>query len=170
MNNIKRYFEDACFGDKFLTRDGSLAVFLRLTENSEWDFADFYVKDWGLIRVNRTNGKSFTSQLENFDIVEPFTAFETIEDAAKKHAEKQGLKEFDNDYEREIESFKAGAKWQGEQGFVDANAAVNGYQNFCDGTASLELGIGANDEFFDSIGPDDYVTIQIRKKTSQEKS
>lgn len=65
----REFFEKAKFGDRFVTRSGQEALFLRLSENSEWKFADFYVKDWGLIRVNRENGKCLNGpDIEN-DIV-----------------------------------------------------------------------------------------------------
>lgn len=65
----RELFEKANFGDRFVTRCGKEALFLRLTENSEWKFADFYVKDWGLIRVNRENGKCLNGPDMENDIV-----------------------------------------------------------------------------------------------------
>ncbi len=54
--NIRELIENADFGDMFITRNYSRALFLRTCENSEWKMADFYVEGWGLIRVDRTNG------------------------------------------------------------------------------------------------------------------
>lgn len=78
-------FEKAKFGDRFVTRGGQEALFLRLTENSEWQFADFYVKDWGQIRVNRENGKCLNgSDIEN-DIVGMMPSLPSgLDEAAEK--------------------------------------------------------------------------------------
>lgn len=48
--------------------------------------------------------------------------------------------------------------------YTDTEAAVNGYHNFGDGLASLELGIGADDDFFKSLEPDESLFLQIRRK------
>ena len=55
--NIQELIENAEFGEMFITRDHSRALFLRTCENSEWKMADFYVEGWGMIRVDRTNGQ-----------------------------------------------------------------------------------------------------------------
>lgn len=48
--------------------------------------------------------------------------------------------------------------------YTDTEAAVNGYHNYGDGLASLELGIGADDDFFKSLEPDESLFLQIRRK------
>lgn len=55
--SIQELIETAEFGDMFITRDHSRALFLRTCENSEWKMADFYVEGWGQVRVDRTNGR-----------------------------------------------------------------------------------------------------------------
>lgn len=55
--SIQELIENAEFGEMFVTRDHSRALFLRTCENSEWKMADFYVEDWGQVRVDRTNGR-----------------------------------------------------------------------------------------------------------------
>lgn len=51
----KKDFESARFGDFFLTASGREAIFLGLSYH-EIELADFYVKDYGRISVNRKNG------------------------------------------------------------------------------------------------------------------
>lgn len=71
--NLQKLIEDADFGEMFITRDGSRALFLRTCENSEWKMADFYVECWGQIRVDRTNGQvlSYTPENQSFnDIID----------------------------------------------------------------------------------------------------
>ena len=51
----KKDFESAQFGDLFLTSGGREAIFLGLSYH-EIELADFYVKDYGRISVNRKNG------------------------------------------------------------------------------------------------------------------
>ena len=62
MKAIQKLIESAEFGTKFKTRDGSPALFCRTCDNSEWKMADFYVKDWGMVRVNRENGCALTRE------------------------------------------------------------------------------------------------------------
>lgn len=83
----RELFEKAKFGDRFVTRGGQEALFLRLTENSEYQFADFYVKDWGLQRVNRENGKCLNGpDIEN-DIVGMESSLPSdLDEAAEKKA------------------------------------------------------------------------------------
>jgi hypothetical protein len=54
--NIHELIENAEFGEMFVTKDHSRALFCRTCENSEYKMADFYVEGWGMIRVNRENG------------------------------------------------------------------------------------------------------------------
>lgn len=108
----RELFEKAKFGDRFVTRGGQEALFLRLTENSEWQFADFYVKDWGQIRVNRENGKCLNGpDIEN-DIVGmmPSLPSDLDEAAIQAHIrleEGEGLSF--------LNIFKAGAQWRDAQ-------------------------------------------------------
>ena len=118
----KELFEKAKFGDRFVTRGGQEALFLRLTENSEWQFADFYVKDWGQIRVNRENGKCINGPDMENDIVGmmPFLP-SGLDEAAEEYAYTNWE---DNDYHTGASEglpfdaivhtekcFKAGAEW-----------------------------------------------------------
>ena len=50
-------FDNAKFGDMFLTTENKQAVFLRFAENAEYEFAFLYVEDWGTVQVFRHNGK-----------------------------------------------------------------------------------------------------------------
>lgn len=50
-------FENAKFGDMFLTAENKQAVFLRFTENAEYKFAILYIEGWGNVQVFRHNGK-----------------------------------------------------------------------------------------------------------------
>lgn len=65
--NYKEVFESAKFGDKFLTKNGEEAVFLRLADNSEYQFAILYVNNWGIIQVFRNTG-CCTHDYKEFDI------------------------------------------------------------------------------------------------------
>ena len=112
-------FEKAKFGDRFVTRGGQEALFLRLTENSEYQFADFYVKDWGQIRVNRENGKCLNGpDIEN-DIVGMMPSFPSnLDEAAEKYSE--NILANNEDLQDAIEdAFKAGAEWMAGQGWID---------------------------------------------------
>ncbi len=50
-------FDNAKFGDMFLTAENKQAVFLRFSENAEYEFAMLYVEGWGNVQVFRHNGK-----------------------------------------------------------------------------------------------------------------
>lgn len=50
-------FDNAKFGDMFLTAENKQAVFLRIAENAEYKFAILYIEDWGTVQVFRHNGK-----------------------------------------------------------------------------------------------------------------
>ena len=51
-------FDNAKFGDIFLTTENKQAVFLRFAENAEYEFAILYVEGWGNVQVFRHNGKA----------------------------------------------------------------------------------------------------------------
>ena len=65
---IKDVFGTSRFGDKFIARNGKEALFLRLAENAEYNFAIFYVKDWGIVQVFRENGEECHGDKEH-DII-----------------------------------------------------------------------------------------------------
>ena len=65
--SIKDLLSNANFGDKFHTRNGKPALFLRLASNSEYDFAMMYVKDFGQIQVFLDSGKCCWNS--DYDIV-----------------------------------------------------------------------------------------------------
>ena len=136
----KELFEKAKFGDRFVTRGGQDALFLRLTENAEWRFADFYVKDLGLIRVNRENGKCLNGpDIEN-DIVGvkpslPSNLDEAAEELCKRNnkwialcADKKSHYLVDG-----IDAFKAGAEWMAGQ-FVLVGGEPTGWFRTNDGS------------------------------------
>lgn len=70
--NFKKIFETAKFGDKFLTKGGKEAVFLRLADNAEYEFALLYVNDWGIVQVFRDSGVCIDDFAER-DILHPIT-------------------------------------------------------------------------------------------------
>lgn len=57
MSDIEELILGAEFGDKFITSGGECALFLRLCENNEYDFAEFYIRNWGIVKVFRESGK-----------------------------------------------------------------------------------------------------------------
>ena len=70
MESIRHKIETADFGTMFKTRGGSRAIFLRICSNSEHVMADFYVEDWGQVRVDRKTGMVFPGKdKEENDIV-----------------------------------------------------------------------------------------------------
>lgn len=149
---IKELFEKAKFGDRFVTRGGQEALFLRLTENSEWQFANFYVKDWGQIRVNRENGKCLNGpDIEN-DIVGMTPSLPSnLDEAAEEYAQEEmmsGLAE---------RAFKAGAEWMAGQG-VTKEAVI--------GMATGKIIISVSEQTLNELDlcPGDKVVVQIRKK------
>lgn len=156
---IRELFEKAKFGDRFVTRGGQEALFLRLTENSEWKFADFYVKDWGQIRVNRENGKCLNGPDIETDIVRAMPSLPSdLDSAANNYGVdvRLGYPRVMDETDRYIyNAFKAGAKWMAEQG------------------ETLESLIWRDEDdklFIDALVDEnkfkmaDNVTIQVRKK------
>ena len=69
---MKKKFENAKFGDRFITRQGKVALFLRLKENAEYQFADLYIEDWGIVQVFREDGRECHGDYEH-DIVDKLT-------------------------------------------------------------------------------------------------
>jgi len=63
--NIKDAIENARFGDKFQTTEGKTALFLRFASNAEYDFAFFYIEDWGQVQVFKENGKEVNGDAEH---------------------------------------------------------------------------------------------------------
>ena len=56
-------FDNAKFGDMFLTTENKQAAFLRLSENAENKFAILYVEDWGTVQVFRHNGNEVNGDI-----------------------------------------------------------------------------------------------------------
>ena len=120
----KELFEKAKFGDRFVTRGGQEALFLRLTENEEWQFADFYVKDWGLLKVIRENGKCINGpDIEN-DIVGMNPSLPSnLDEVAEENSKNYYCSCLENHNETGIcdgcenvkLAFKAGAEWMAGQ-------------------------------------------------------
>lgn len=65
--SIQKLIETAEFGEMFVTRDHSRALFLRRCDDSGYKTAEFYVEDWGIIRVDSTTGHVLSN-----DIVETY--------------------------------------------------------------------------------------------------
>ena len=164
---IKELFEKAQFGDRFVTRGGHEALFLRLTENSEWQFADFYVKGWGLIRVNRENGKHLNGPDTENDIVGMTPSLPSnLDEAAEEY--KQDEIDTSVDYHDDTgeplcfmealkDAFKAGAEWMAGQG-VTKEAVI--------GMSTEEITINVSQQTLNELDlcPGDKVVLQIRKK------
>lgn len=150
----KELFEKAQFGDRFVTREGQEALFLRLTENSEWKFADFYVKDWGLIRVNRENGKWLNGPDTKNDIVGKMSSLPSnLDEAAFNYAE---LCKYEGvDKLLCVEHFKAGVEWLAGQGET-LNSLI-----WRDEDDKLFIDAFVDENKFKMA---ENVTIQIRKK------
>lgn len=71
--NIKEQIANAEFGDKFIARNGKPALFIRLIENAEYKMALFYVKDYGLVQVDRASGERLFimgRDTSEFDIIQ----------------------------------------------------------------------------------------------------
>jgi hypothetical protein len=65
MDNL---FENASFGDKYQTRCGKSALFIKCADNEENKLAIFYVENLGLISVFQGSGLLF--DIENgYDII-----------------------------------------------------------------------------------------------------
>ena len=145
---IQELFEKAKFGDRFVTRGGQEALFLRLTENSEWKFADFYVKDWGQIRVNRENGKCLNGPDIETDIVRAMPSLPSdIDVAANNYCVdvRLGYPRVMDETDRYIyNAFKEGAEWMAKQGQteVDLKAVVR-----IDNIVMALFGEGYNDGY-----------------------
>jgi len=82
--NFKKIFETAKFGDKFLTKGGKEAVFLRLADNAEYEFALLYVNDWGIVQVFRETGECI-EHFADTDILHP------LKDKPKRKPDMSGL-------------------------------------------------------------------------------
>lgn len=63
--NIEEQITNAEFGDKFITRNGKPALFIRLIENAEYKMACFHIKDYGLVQVDRQTGECMTAIVED---------------------------------------------------------------------------------------------------------
>lgn len=154
----RELFEKAKFGDRFVTRGRQEALFLRLTENSEWQLADFYVKDWGLIRVNRENGKCLNGpDIEN-DIVGVMPSLPSnLDEAAEKYTN-VSLNNLGMILHVNVSNaFKAGAEWMAGQG-VTKEAVI--------GMATEEISVNVSQQTLNELDlcPGDKVVVQIRKK------
>ena len=133
----KELFEKAQFGDRFVTRGGQDALFLRLAENSEWKLADLYVKDWGLIRVNRENGKCLNGPDTENDIVGMMTSLPSdLDEAANNYGRniRLGYPRVMDETDKYIyNAFKAGAEWMAGQ-FVLVGGEPTGWFRANDGS------------------------------------
>lgn len=124
-------FDNAKFGDMFLTTEKKQAVFLRLSENAENKFAILYVEDWGTVQVFRHNGNEVNGDIAHSIIKkqeEPVS--EDLEEASRNYADNE---EYGDDVYYSIKAtFKAGAKWQKEKMItkaIDGKVLANGMGN-----------------------------------------
>lgn len=161
----KELFEKAKFGDRFVTMGGQEALFLRLTENSEWQFADFYVKDWGQIRVNRENGKCLNGpDIEN-DIVGMMPSLPSdLDEAAVDYANRRATDAIDHELIKGY--FRAGAEWMAEQYKTLGETEIYLEDDGGEAPYTQEWLDLATTEFAvpEGFKPGDKVIVQIRKK------
>lgn len=114
-------FDNAKFGDMFLTIENKQAVFLRFSKNAEYEFAILYVEGWGNVQVFRHNGKEvFNDAAHNIISKQEEPVSEDLEDVceqlaenARKHKAETSSPFFcPTDYKQGVID---GAKWQKEQ-------------------------------------------------------
>ena len=167
----KELFEKAKFGDRFVTRGGQEALFLRLTENSEWQFADFYVKDWGQIRVNRENGKCLNGPDMENDIVGMMSSLPSdLDEAAELFNREDAARMWDYEDKTEGEiveaAFKAGAEWMAGQYKTLGETEIYLEDDGGEAPYTQEWLDLATTEFAvpEGFKPGDKVIVQIRKK------
>ena len=107
-------FDNAKFGDMFLTAENKQAVFLRFSENAEYEFAMLYVEGWGNVQVFRHNGK------------------EIYNDAAHSIISKQ-KEPVNEDLPKDVQNAcKLGAKWQKAKDQSNIELAEDQARKACD--------------------------------------
>jgi len=113
---IGNLFDNAKFGDMFLTTENKQAVFLRFAENAEYKFAILYVEDWGNVQVFRHNGKEIYNDAAHSIISKQEEHVSEDLEGAAEHLSKIYAGEGSIDPKREgfafYIGFKNGAKWQ----------------------------------------------------------
>lgn len=123
IDMTQNLFDNAKFGDMFLTAENKQAVFLRFAKNSEQKFAILYVEGWGNVQVFRHNGKEVHGDVA-YSIIkkqqEPVS--EELEEAARRYVTPPCA--------LGIKTFKAGANWQKEQMMKDAKSGIGNYDNY----------------------------------------
>ena len=62
---IREMISNASFGDKFQTAGGKTALFIRFVRNAEYEFAFFYIEDWGQVQVFKDTGKEVYGDVEH---------------------------------------------------------------------------------------------------------
>ena len=161
---MESIFDNARFGDKYVTRSGKEALFLRYAVNAEYNMADLYVKDWGQVRVHWDCGVEVHGYTDQ-DIVGKMEEPKGLDEAAEEYSKHLSTGEIDG---RVLEKmgFKAGAKWMAEQGY-SSEAVVGGVTlpdgeyrkvaNFC--SQSIRVGM---DNL--NLSKGDKVIVQIRKQ------
>lgn len=171
----REIFENAKFGDMFLTAGLKQAVFLRLSENAENKFAVLYVEGWGTIQVFRENGEEVHGD-SAYDILRKQSQPSlpsNLDEAANKYANNpfnygefvEVVYEFGDPVETIVDdkpfvmdAFKAGAEWMAGQG-VSYETSVEDYGDGATVRRPTEIEI-------DRCGAAlcDEVIVQIRKK------
>lgn len=154
MTNI---FSNAKFAEEYKTTNNKRAIFLRFAENSEGQYAFFYVEDWGTVQVFVDSGKEVHGDIEHNIL--PFKREQpndNLDEAAKEYS-------WSPDNKRPIngdkyDAFKAGAKWDREQGVVEETRIITNPYNHLKGVV-VTLGLESLD-FEDN----ESVIVQIRKK------
>lgn len=178
----RELFEKAKFGDRFVTRGGQEALFLRLTENSEWQFADLYVKDWGQIRVNRENGKCLNGPDVENDIVGMMLSLPSgLDEAAEEYVKTTSVKVWGRiDPKKDLkgymaranygtgllDGFRAGAEWMAGQYKTLGETEIYLEDDGGEAPYAQEWLDLATTEFAvpEGFKPGDKVIVQIRKK------
>lgn len=107
-------FDNAKFGDMFLTTENKQAAFLRLSENAENKFAILYVEDWGTVQVFRHNGNEVNGDIAHSIIKkqeEPVS--EDLENEIQRY-----YVDWD-EHPQYVQTARHFAKWQKEQMMKD---------------------------------------------------
>ena len=63
-NNIKQIFQNAKFGDKFVTRFGKIALFIKKSKYDD-NYIEFYIEDFGVVTVFANNGNAVNGDINH---------------------------------------------------------------------------------------------------------
>ena len=157
MTNL---FNNAKFAEEYKTTNNKRAIFLRFSENSEGQYAFFYVEDWGIVQVFVDSGKEVHGDIAHSVLPFKREQPQELDEAAEEYAENDAYGEPDRVFTAAMMGFKAGAKWMAEQG-ISFEGEVND-----DEFVDSEHGILHCKDISFSNG--DKVILQIRKKCESD--